>query len=701
MRIVSKGIVKMRFVILIAALALLIPSAIGYFNTRVNYDILSYLPKDIETMKGQDILAEDFGTGAFSMCVVDGMELKDVAKLKEKIEAVDNVKEVIWYDSFMDLSIPVDILPDELKDAFINGDATMMVVLFDTTMSSDETMEAITQIRKVTQHQAFISGMSAVVTDTRDLSDSETPIYVAIAVILSALVLAITMDSFLVPLFFLLSIGMAVVYNLGSNVFLGQISYITKALAAVLQLGVTMDYSIFLWHSYKEQQQITSDKKEAMAGAIESTITSVIGSSVTTIAGFIALCFMSFTLGLDMGVVMAKGVVFGVICCVTVLPSMILIFDKAIEKTSHKPLLPDLGVISDWVIKHYVIFAILFVIIWIPAIFGYRHTQVYYNLDSTLPETLDSIVANKKLEETFKMNATHVLLADSNLDDKSMREMLDEIKDTAGVKSVIGLDSFVGPMIPKDFIPSDIKSKLDNGQYQMIMIMSEYKVASDEVNRQVDELNTIIDKYDRTAMLIGEAPCTKDLITITDKDFKTVSAVSIGAIFLIILMVFKSVSLPVLLVAVIEFGIFINLGIPCYTGTKLPFIASIVIGTIQLGATVDYAILMTNRYKTERYAGADKKEAISRAHKVSIQSVVVSALSFFAATFGVGLYSNIDMISSLCTLMARGALISMVVVIFILPSVFMIFDGLIIRTSKGFKVKPDTEVKSKAKIATA
>ena len=701
MRIVSKGIVKMRFVILIAALALLIPSAIGYFNTRVNYDILSYLPKDIETMKGQDILAEDFGTGAFSMCVVDGMELKDVAKLKEKIEAVDNVKEVIWYDSFMDLSIPVDILPDELKDAFINGDATMMVVLFDTTMSSDETMEAITQIRKVTQHQAFISGMSAVVTDTRDLSDSETPIYVAIAVILSALVLAITMDSFLVPVFFLLSIGMAVVYNLGSNVFLGQISYITKALAAVLQLGVTMDYSIFLWHSYKEQQLVTSDKKEAMAGAIESTITSVIGSSVTTIAGFIALCFMSFTLGLDMGVVMAKGVVFGVICCVTVLPSMILIFDKAIEKTSHKPLLPDLGVISDWVIKHYVVFAILFVIIWIPAIFGYRHTQVYYNLDSTLPETLDSIVANKKLEDTFEMNATHVLLADSNLDDKSMREMLDEIKDTAGVKSVIGLDSFVGPMIPKDFIPSDIKEKLDNGTYQMIMIMSEYKVASDEVNAQVDEINTIIDKYDRTAMLIGEAPCTKDLITITDKDFKTVSAVSIGAIFIIILMVFKSVSLPVLLVAVIEFGIFINLGIPCYTGTKLPFIASIVIGTIQLGATVDYAILMTNRYKTERYSGADKKEAISRAHRVSIQSVVVSALSFFAATFGVGLYSNIDMISSLCTLMARGALISMVVVIFILPSVFMIFDGLIIRTSKGFRVKHDTEVKSKAKIATA
>ena len=705
MKAFSKGIVKMRYIILIAAIALLIPSAIGYFNTRVNYDILSYLPKDIETMKGQDILAEDFGTGAFSMCVVQGMELKDVAKLKEKIEGVDNVKEVIWYDSFMDLSIPVDILPDELKDAFINGDATLMVVLFDTTMSSDETMEAITQIRKVTDRQAFISGMSAVVTDTRDLSDSETPIYVAIAVVLSALVLSLTMDSFLVPLFFLLSIGMAVVYNLGSNIFLGQISYITKALAAVLQLGVTMDYSIFLWHSYKEEQLRTGgDKKEAMANAITATFTSVIGSSVTTVAGFIALCFMSFTLGLDMGVVMAKGVVFGVICCVTVLPSMILIFDRAIEKTSHKPLLPDLGVISEWVTKHYVIFAILFVIIWIPAIIGYKNTEVYYNLDSTLPETLDSIVADKKLEETFEMNATHVLLADSTLDDKSMREMLDEIKNTAGVKSVIGLDSFVGPMIPKDFIPSDIKEKLDNGTYQMIMIMSEYKVATDEVNRQVDEINTIIDKYDRTAMLIGEAPCTKDLITITDKDFKTVSAVSIGAIFLIILVVFKSVSLPILLVAVIEFGIFINLGIPYYTGTKLPFIASIVIGTIQLGATVDYAILMTNRYKNERYSGADKKEAILKAHRTSIQSVFVSALSFFAATFGVGLYSNIDMISSLCSLMARGALISMTVVIFVLPSVFMIFDGLIIRTSKGFRVKSSDKnagTHTGTKVATA
>ena len=692
MKHISKGIVKCRFVILIVAVALLIPAAIGYIRTRVNYDVLSYLPKDIETMVGQQILADDFGTGAFSMCVVEGMPFKDVAKLKKEMEAVDNVKDVIWYDTVMDISVPVEILPDKLRDVFLKGDATLMVVLFDTTMSSDETMEAITEIRRVTDRQAFISGMSAVVTDTRDLADSETPVYVALAVALSVVVLGLTMDSFLAPVFFLLSIGMAIVYNLGSNVFMGEISYITKAIAAVLQLGVTMDYSIFLWHSYKEQQELTGDKKEAMAAAIEATITSVIGSSITTVAGFVALCFMSFTLGLDMGVVMAKGVVFGVLCCVTILPSMLLIFDRAIERTSHKALMPDLGIISDWVIRHYKIFAVVFVLIWIPAIYGYTHTGVYYNLDSTLPDELDSIIANKKLEDTFNMNATHVLLADSELDDKSMRYMLDEIEAVDGVSNVLGLDTFVGPLIPKDFIPSELREALDDGEYQMVMIMSEYKVASDEVNEQVEVINDIVDKYDTKAMLIGEAPCTKDLITITDKDFKTVSAVSIGAIFVIIALVFKSISLPVLLVAVIEFGIFINLGLPYYTGTTLPFIASIVISTIQLGATVDYAILMTNRYKLERYNGADKRDAIRNAHSVSIQSVVVSALSFFAATFGVGLYSNIDMISSLCSLMARGALISMVVVIFILPCIFMIFDGLIIRTSMGFKPKNVKEV---------
>ena len=685
MKAFGKGIVKARFLILIVSIALLIPSAIGYFNTRVNYDILSYLPGDIETMVGQDILANDFGTGAFSMCVVEGMEFKDVAKLKAKIEDVDHVKKVIWYDSVADLSIPVEILPEDVQEVFINGDATMMAVLFDTTMSSDETMDAIEEIREVTEHQCFVSGMSAVVTDTKNLSNAETPIYVCLAVALSVVVLAISMDSFLVPLFFLLSIGMAIVYNLGTNIFMGQISYITQALTAVLQLGVTMDYSIFLWHSYKEKQEECEDKKDAMAEAIAATITSVVGSSITTVAGFVALCFMSFTLGLDLGVVMAKGVVFGVICCVTVLPAMILMFDKAIEKTSHKVLLPKFEKLSEFVTKHYIIIGILFVLIWIPAIIGYRNTDVYYNLDQTLPKELPSIQANDKLNELFNMNATHVILADSNLSDKDMSEMLEEVKAVDGVKNVLGRSTFVGPMIPKEMIPDDLKEALDDGEYQMIMVMSEYAVASDEVNNQVDEINAIMDKYDTKGMLIGEAPCTKDLISITDVDFKTVSVVSIGAIFIIIACVFQSASLPIILVMVIEFAIFINMGIPYYTHTQLPFIASIVIGTIQLGATVDYAILMTNRYKTERALGKDKAEAVKIAHGTSIQSVMVSALSFFAATFGVGLYSNIDMISSLCTLMARGAIISMFVVIFVLPSMYMIFDGLICKTSRGFK----------------
>lgn len=681
----STRIVKCRFLILIVSIALLIPSTIGYLNTRVNYDILSYLPKNIETMIGQKILEDDFGTGAFSMCVVDGMEFKDVAKLKEKIESVDHVKKVIWYDSFADLSIPVEMLPDDLKETFVKDDATLMAVVFDTTMSSDETMEAIENIRQVTQKQCYISGMSAVITDTKNLSNRETPIYVMIAVILSTIVLSLTMDSFLVPVFFLLSIGFAIIYNLGTNIFMGQISYITKALSAVLQLGVTMDYSIFLWHSYKEKQEESNkDKKEAMALAIQSTINSVIGSSITTVAGFVALCFMSFTLGMDLGVVMAKGVIFGVICCVTVLPAMILIFDKAIEKTTHKVIIPNINKISNFVIKHYKIIAVLFILVWIPAIYGYTHTQVYYNLDETLPKDLDSIVANQKLNDTFNMNATHILLTDSSMSEKDVSNMIKEINNVDGVKTTIGLDAFVGPNIPRQLIPSSFTEMLENDKYQMMLINSKYKVASDEVNNQVDKLNAIIKRYDPSGMLVGEAPCTKDLIRITDKDFKVVSAVSIGAIFIIIALVFKSASLPIILVTVIEFAIFINMGIPCYTGTEIPFIASIVIGTIQLGATVDYAILMTNRYKTERFAGKTKVEAITIAHKTSVQSVLISALSFFAATFGVGLYSNIDMISSLCSLMARGAIISMIVVIFILPSTFMICDKLICHTSIGF-----------------
>lgn len=681
----SMGIVKFRFVILIVSIVLLIPSAIGYLNTRVNYDILSYLPKNIETMIGQKILEDDFGTGAFSMCVVDGMEFKDVAKLKEKIESVDHVKKVIWYDSFADLSIPVEMLPNDLKETFVKDDATLMAVVFDTTMSSDETMQAIENIRQVTQKQCYISGMSAVITDTKNLSNRETPIYVMIAVILSTIVLSLTMDSFLVPVFFLLSIGFAVIYNLGTNIFLGQISYITKALSAVLQLGVTMDYSIFLWHSYKEKQEESNkDKKVAMALAIQSTVSSVIGSSITTVAGFVALCFMSFTLGMDLGVVMAKGVIFGVISCVTVLPAMVLIFDKAIEKTSHKVIIPNINRISNFVIKHYKIIAVLFILVWIPAIYGYTHTQVYYNLDETLPKDLDSIVANQKLNDTFNMNATHILLTDSSMSEKDVSNMIKEINNVDGVKTTIGLDAFVGPTIPRQLIPSSFTEMLENDKYQMMLINSKYKVASDEVNNQVDNLNAIIKRYDPSGMLVGEAPCTKDLIRITDKDFQVVSAVSIGAIFIIIALVFKSASLPIILVTVIEFAIFINMGIPCYTGTKIPFIASIVIGTIQLGATVDYAILMTNRYKTERFAGKTKVEAVTIAHKTSVQSVLISALSFFAATFGVGLYSNIDMISSLCSLMARGAIISMIVVIFILPSTFMICDKLICYTSIGF-----------------
>lgn len=686
----GKGVVKLRIPILIASIILLFPAALGYFHTRVNYDILTYLPKEIDTMKGQDILLDEFGTGAFSMCVVEGMEDQDISKMRKNMEKVDHVKKILWYDSLADLSIPKTMLPDKVQDAFINEDkdATLMVIFFDSSMSSDETMDAIEELRSVADKQCYISGMSAVVTDTKNLSDKEVPIYVLIAVILAVIVLSLTMDSALIPVFFLLSIGMAIIYNLGSNVFFGEISYVTQALAAVLQLGVTMDYSIFLWHSYEEnQERFPDDKKRAMAHAISNTLTSVIGSSITTVAGFIALCFMSFTLGLDLGVTMAKGVIFGVICCVTVLPSMILVFDKAIDKTRHKAIIPDLGVISGWVVKHYKAFIVTFIIVLIPALWGYTHYEVYYDLAGTLPGNLDSVVANDKLDETFAMNSTHIILCDSSLEPKEVNEMMSKIDDVDGVKATLGLDSLVGPTVPREMIPSDIKEVVMDENYQMLMISSEYKVASDEVNDQCDKIEKIMKKYDKNAMLIGEAPCTKDLITITNHDFNVVSTVSIGAIFLIIACVFKSISLPIILVAVIEFAIFINMGIPAFTGTKLPFIAGIVIGTIQLGATVDYAILMTTKYRKARYNGVEKQEAITSALGASMQSVIVSALSFFAATFGVGLYSNVDMIASLCSLMARGAIISMFVVIFILPSMFMIFDKIICKTSKGFVQK--------------
>ena len=683
---VGKKIVKFRVPILILSIILLIPAVWGYVNTRINYDVLTYLPEDIETMQGQEIMTNDFGIGAFSMLMVDGMEDKEIVKLKEKVEKVDGVENVLWYDSLADISVPQSVLPSKLYDEYNTEDGTMMAVFFKDGTSSDETMKAITEIRKITGEQCFLSGMSAIVEDTKELAEKETPLYVLIAVALSALVLAITMESIFVPVLFLLSIGIAIVYNLGTNVFFGEISYITKALAAVLQLGVTMDYSIFLMHSYQEQQvRYNGDKERAMAHAISQTFSSVIGSSVTTVAGFIALCFMSFTLGKDIGIVMAKGVIFGVLVCVTVLPSMILCFDKLIEKTKHKPLLPDIGRISDKVTKRYVIYVVAFVILLFPAIYGNNHTGVYYNLDESLPKDLPSVIANTKLKEDYNMNTTHMILVDSSVAGSDVKKMSQEIEKVDGVKWVLGLDNLVGSGVPADMLPESVTSMLKNDKYQLLMVNSTYKVATDKVNKQIEEIDKILDKYDEGAMLVGEGPLTKDLINITDTDFKRVSAVSIGIVFVIILLLFKSVTIPVILVGVIEFAIFVNMGIPFYTGTKLPFVASIVIGTIQLGATVDYAILMTTRYQRERSRGAGKFDAITTAHKFSAQSIIVSALSFFAATIGVGLYSNIDMISSLCILMARGALISMVVVVLILPSLFMVFDKIIVKTSKGFR----------------
>ena len=683
---VGKKIVKFRVPILILSIILLIPAVWGYVNTRINYDVLTYLPEDIETMQGQEIMTNDFGIGAFSMLMVDGMEDKEIVKLKEKVEKVDGVENVLWYDSQADISVPQSVLPSKLYDEYNTEDGTMMAVFFKDGTSSDETMKAITEIRKITGEQCFLSGMSAIVEDTKELAEKETPLYVLIAVALSALVLAITMESIFVPVLFLLSIGIAIVYNLGTNVFFGEISYITKALAAVLQLGVTMDYSIFLMHSYQEQQvRYNGDKERAMAHAISQTFSSVIGSSVTTVAGFIALCFMSFTLGKDIGIVMAKGVIFGVLVCVTVLPSMILCCDKLIEKTKHKPLLPDIGRISDKVTKRYVIYVVAFVILLFPAIYGNNHTGVYYNLDESLPKDLPSVIANTKLKEDYNMNTTHMILVDSSVAGSDVKKMSQEIEKVDGVKWVLGLDNLIGSGVPADMLPESVTGMLKNDKYQLLMVNSTYKVATDKVNKQIEQIDKIMDKYDKGAMLVGEGPLTKDLINITDTDFKRVSAVSIGIVFVIILLLFKSVTIPVILVGVIEFAIFVNMGIPFYTGTKLPFVASIVIGTIQLGATVDYAILMTTRYQRERSRGAGKFDAITTAHKFSAQSIIVSALSFFAATIGVGLYSNIDMISSLCILMARGALISMVVVVLILPSLFMVFDKIIVKTSKGFR----------------
>lgn len=691
----GKVIVKLRIPILILSFLLLIPSAIGYFNTRVNYDILYYLPNEIETMQGQDILMDDFNKGAYAMVVVQNMDTKSTDRLIKKVENVDHVAQVISYTGIVGEDVPSEIVPSKFRKYFENDstDTTLFAIFFDNTTSSDDTMNTITQIREQTEGQAFISGMSAVVTDTKNLSEKETPLYVLIAVVLVCIVLAIFMDSFLVPVFFMISIGMAIVYNLGSNILLGEVSYITKALAAVLQLGVTLDYSIFLWHSYKEMKEIyPDDHKEAMAVAISNTLTSVVGSSITTVAGFIALCFMSFTLGLDLGIVMAKGVVFGVIGCVTILPSLILTFDRALEKTMHREIMPNFDKLATFIVNHSWIFVIVFVVLLGPAIYGQNHTSVYYDLSDTLPDDLACSQANKKLEENFDMNSIYMILADSSMSTDTANEMLDKLGDVDGVQFALGLDTALKSGIPQEFLPAKTVSELKGEDYQIMMIATDYKIASDEINNQISKVNDIVKSYDSKAMVVGEAPCTKDLITITDKDFKTVSAVSIVAIFVIILFVLKSISLPIILVSAIEFAIFVNMGIPYFTHTQIPFIASVVIGTIQLGATVDYAILMTTRYKKERSQGYAKKEAIQIALSTSIPSIIVSALGFFAATFGVGCIASVDMIGSLCTLMARGAIISMFVVIFILPSLFVLCDKLIINTSIGFKPKKNQDM---------
>ena len=684
MKSFGSAVVKTRHLILILSMVLLIPSVWGYFHTRVNYDILTYLPDSIETIQGQNILMDEFGTGAITMLIVEDKKDKEIVALEEEIRKVEHVKKVLWYDSFADITIPKELLPEKIKDAFLRDNATMLAITYDSSTSSDDTMEAVAGIRKVLDSGCYLQGMSAIITDTKDLAEAEEPIYVLIAVILASVILALSMDTFLAPVFFLLSIGFAIIYNMGSNYFFGEVSYITKALAAVLQLGVTMDYSIFLWHSFKENELKFADPKEAMAEAINETLKSVVGSSITTIAGFAALCFMTFRFGLDVGLVMMKGVAFGVICCVTILPSMILMFEKPIEKTRHKPLLPTFRKIPAFVQKHYKAVFLVFLLSWIPAVYGYTHIDVYYDIIATLPKNLPSMVANQKMDDTFSMNNTLMILADADLDVKSGDRMSTELRNVEGVKSVISVDSFLGEDVPRELLPEEATDVLYGGGYQLMLVASEYITATDEMNAQIDTINEIIHRYDDKAMLIGDAPCTKDLITISNHDFNVVNWASIGIIAAIIMFVFMSLSLPVLLVLVIECAIFINMALAFYTGTSLPFIASIVIGTIQLGSTVDYAILMTSRYQVERASGKSRDEAVFIAHKTSIQSIFVSAMSFFASTFGVGVYSGITVISSLCMLMARGALISMVTVVFALPAVLLLFDPVIIRTSRGF-----------------
>lgn len=682
----SRAVVKYRIPIVIISILLLIPSVIGIVKTRINYDILSYLPGDIDTIEGQDIMLDEFGKGGFSFVILEGMDDKDIVKLKEKIEQVDAVGDVLWYDTAADITIPKELLPDDIYDVFNNEDSTMMAVFFNKSTSADESLDAVAEIRKIAGEQCFVSGMTAIVEDIKELTNEEMPMYVVIAVILTSIVLAVSMDSFLIPVIFMLSLGMSILYNLGTNIFKGEISFLTQALTAVLQLAVTIDYSIFLWHSYKEQKTFyPNDNKEAMAVAISKTVTSVVSSSLTTVAGFLALCFMSYTLGMDMGIVMAKGVILGVICCITVLPSLILICDKALEKTMHKDFLPNMDGISKFIVNHRAVFLILFAVLLVPSIYGQINTNVYYNLTDSLPHDLNSAIANTKLSEEYNMASTHIVMCRSDMSSKEVSKMTAEMEKVDGVSFALGFDSLVGPMIPQEIIPESITNTLKSENWQMIIVGSDYKPASDEVNSQIEKISSIIKNYDEGGMVIGEAAATKDLISITDHDFQVVNIVSIAAIFVIIFIALKSISLPIILVAVIEFAITVNMGLPFYIKTTIPFIASVVIGTIQLGATVDYAILMTTRYKTERISGKSKYDAVTIALKTSIKSIMVSALGFFAATFGVGMYSNVDMISQLCTLMSRGAIISMVTVICVLPSMLMLLDKPIRATTLGMK----------------
>ena len=683
----AKTVVKWRVPILIAAVLLMIPSVFGIIGTRINYDMLTYLPEDMETVVGQGELMEDFGKGAFSFIIVEDMKPKDVAALKEKIEGIDHVDTALWYDSLADISVPMEFLPDSIYNEFNSENSTMIAVFFDTSTSSDLTMQAIRDIRKAAGEQCFVSGLSAMVTDLKDLCEREEPIYVGIAVVLACVVMLLFLDSWLVPFVFLASIAMMIILNLGTNYFMGEISYITKALSAVLQLAVTMDYSIFLWHSYNEQQTKFSDNKEAMAAAIKETLTSVVGSSITTVAGFIALCFMSFTMGKDLGIVMAKGVILGVLGCVTVLPSMLLVLDKPLQKTKHRSLIPNMHGFAKGAVKIFPVFLVIFALIIPPACYGYSKTndEVYYNLADSLPEDMAYMIANSKLSEDFDIASTHMVLVSADLSPKAVKNMTDEMEDVDGVKYVLGLESVIGSRVPQEIIPQSVLSVLKSDKWQLLLINSRYKVASEEVGKQIDELNAILKKYDSSGMLIGEAPCTKDLIDVTSRDFQVVNFISIIAIFVIIALVEKSISLPFILIAVIESAIFVNLGLPHYLGQSLPFIAPICISTIQLGATVDYAILMTTRYKTERINGQSKREAVQTALATSIPSIIVSGMGLFAATFGVALYSDIDMIGSICMLLARGAVISMVAVIFVLPALLMLCDKLVCVTTIGMR----------------